>query len=121
MANFVAAPHLVLQYQPGFDAIVNEVRATYDLTTWPIEVASCRDGVRIPADAQVAGNPAFIAGSPPAVRQNFEGKILWISQSNGFGAQGRNRTTDTVIFSHKFVRSLSSAFIHQLIEKTLTS
>ena len=33
MANFVAAPHLVLQYQPGFDAIVNEVRATYDLTT----------------------------------------------------------------------------------------
>ena len=33
IANFVAAPHLVLQYQPGFDAIVNEVRATYDLTT----------------------------------------------------------------------------------------
>ena len=30
-ANFVAAPHLVLQYQPGFDAIVNEVRATHDL------------------------------------------------------------------------------------------
>ena len=25
-ANFAAAPHLVLQYQPGFHAIVNAVR-----------------------------------------------------------------------------------------------